>query len=183
MRGNLERQVGQLHEAVLGERVEPRVRRVERDLARPVVGVRPERGRHAVRSLRTATRSVIRGADRGPLVPVSRTRPASSANSHSSGRVSRGSMISSTRNASAVLNGDWRAVSRCSISARSASGSSAASSCALYAASMPPSSGRLPQFPDGHANRYESRDASWCAAPATPYTLRTITEHHGVVAW
>ena len=43
--------------------------------------------------------------------------------------------------------------------------------------------GRLPQFPDGHANRYESFDASWCAAPATPYTLRTITEHHGVVAW
>ena len=52
-----------------------------------------------------------------------------------------------------------------------------------YAASMPPSSGRLPQLPDGHAYRYDSRDASWCAAPATPYTLRTITEHHGTVAW
>src|SRR3546814_5941471 len=39
-------------------------------------------------------------------VRLSSTRHASSANSHSSGRVSRGSMISSTPNFSAVRNGE-----------------------------------------------------------------------------
>ena len=38
--------------------------------------------------------------------PGSRSFAARLANSHSSGRVSRGSMISSTRNASAVRNGE-----------------------------------------------------------------------------
>ena len=130
MLGDLEREIGQLHEAARGEHVESRVRRVERDLARPVVGVRPEdaRSRGGGSSRQVVARSLRRRWSRsgaqtvGPLVPFCRTRAASSANSQSSGRVSRGSMISSTRNASAVLNGDWRAASRCSISARSASG-------------------------------------------------------------
>ena len=53
---------------------------------------------------------------------------ARSAQSHRSGRVSRGSMISSTPNRSAVRNGERTAFNRVSISARSATGSSAASS-------------------------------------------------------
>ena len=68
-------------------------------------------------------------------------------------------MISSIMNASAVLNGLRARARRASISARSAAGSSAASSWARYAASIPPSSGSDPHSPDGQANRYENRDA------------------------
>ena len=52
---------------------------------------------------------------------------ASLTQSHSSGRVSRGSMISSTPNRSAVRNGLRTASSRARISASSAAGSSDAS--------------------------------------------------------
>jgi len=73
------------------------------------------------------------------------------ANSHRSGRVSRGSTISSIQNASAERNGERSLFSRSSISAIFAFGSAAASRSARYAASIPPSSGREPQRPDGHA--------------------------------
>ena len=82
--------------------------------------------------------------------------------------MSRGSTISSIMNASAVRNGSRARASRASISARRAAGSSAASSWARYAASIPPSSGSDPHSPDGHANREAKRDAFWWAAPATP---------------
>ena len=59
--------------------------------------------------------------------PVLTSSCARSAQSHSSRRVSRGSMISSMPNFSAVRNGERTAFRRSSISARSAAGSSAAS--------------------------------------------------------
>src|SRR5439155_26929110 len=83
--------------------------------------------------------------------PGSRRGAASSAKSHNSGRVTRGSMISSTMNDSAVRNGERTRCMRASISAFSASGSSACSSWALNAASIPPSRGNEPQSPYGHA--------------------------------
>ncbi len=58
-------------------------------------------------------------------------------------------MISSTQNASAVLNGERSAFSRASISAIFASGSGAASISARYAASTPPSNGNDPQLAEG----------------------------------
>ena len=73
------------------------------------------------------------------------------ANSHSSRRVSRGSMISSTQKLSAVRNGERNRFSRASISSSFACGSSAASISARYAASIPPSSGSEPQLADGQA--------------------------------
>ena len=73
------------------------------------------------------------------------------AKSVSSGRVSRGSMISSTQYASAVRNGERSAFNRASISACLAGLSSAASISARYAASIPPSNGNDPQLADGHA--------------------------------
>ena len=57
----------------------------------------------------------------------------------------------SIENCSAVRKGESTAVSRASISARSATGSSAASSSRLKAASRPPAIGSEPQLPDGHA--------------------------------
>ena len=62
--------------------------------------------------------------ERGPGV---RSGSARSANSHSSLRVSRGSMISSTQKVSAVRNGERSALSRASISASLALRSGAAS--------------------------------------------------------
>src|SRR3546814_3835184 len=78
-------------------------------------------------------------------VRLSSTRHASSANSHSSGRVSRGSMISSTPNFSAVRNGERTRFRRSRIASRCASGSAATSNSLLYATSTPPSIGRLPE--------------------------------------
>ena len=63
-------------------------------------------------------------------------------------------MISSTEKRSAVRKGEVTASSRAAISARSASGSSAA----------------------------YRREPSPCPAPATPYTLRTRTDTHGTLA-
>ena len=60
----------------------------------------------------------------GPGVSTGQARRAKS---QSSLRVSRGSMISSTQNASAVRNGDRSFCSRCSISLSLATGFSAAS--------------------------------------------------------
>src|SRR5439155_24775300 len=59
--------------------------------------------------------------------PGRRRGAASSANSQSSGRVSRGSMISSIQNVSAERKGERSLLSRVSISAIFARGSSAAS--------------------------------------------------------
>src|SRR5437764_822809 len=84
---------------------------------------------------------------------------------------------------SAVRNGERTAFSRSSISARSATGSSAASRSRRYAASMPPSIGSEPQSPDGHAYRRFSACAFPWPAPATPNTLRTRIETHGTLAW
>ena len=83
--------------------------------------------------------------------PTVRIGAAMFANSHSSRRVSRGSIISSTQKLSAVRNGDRSLFSRASISSNFASGSSAASISARYAASIPPSSGSDPQLADGQA--------------------------------
>ena len=72
-----------------------------------------------------------RGGVRAPWGPPQLAPTSSwarSAQSQRIGRVSRGSMISSTPNRSAVRNGERTAFSRASISARSATGSSAASS-------------------------------------------------------
>ena len=74
--------------------------------------------------------------------------------SHNSFLVSLGSIISSTENFSAVLKGDLTWLSLSSISFNSSSGLSDFSKSDLYAASIPPSSGKDPQSPDGHANLY-----------------------------
>ena len=84
-------------------------------------------------------------------LPGVRNGSASRAKSHSSARVRRGSMISSTQKRSALRKGERSAFSRSSISASLAFGSGAASISARYAASMPPSSGRLPQVADSPA--------------------------------
>src|SRR6185437_16150458 len=86
--------------------------------------------------------------------PGVRSGAAMLANSHSNGLVSRGSMISSIRNASADRNGERSRSSRSPISASFVAGSGAASISARYAASTPPSNGSDPQLPDGHAYRF-----------------------------
>src|SRR5262249_7699235 len=83
--------------------------------------------------------------------PGSRSGAARLANSQSSGRVSRGSTISSIQNVSAERNGErsfWR---RSSISASLAAGSAAASISAREAASIPPPSRSEPPPPARHA--------------------------------
>ena len=74
------------------------------------------------------------------------------ANSHNNRLVSRGSIISSARKDSAVLNGDLTISILYSISSNNLSGSSDFSKSDLKAASIPPSIGSDPQSPDGQAN-------------------------------
>src|SRR5258706_1943949 len=74
---------------------------------------------------------------------------APSTHSHSNGLVSRGSMISSTPNASAVRSGERKRFSDSSISRRRASGLGDASISRRDAACTPPSTDSDPQSPDG----------------------------------
>ena len=108
-------------------------------------------GRDRARGRRLAAGDLDYGRILKVVRPRSRQGSASRANSHNSGRVSRGSMISSTQNVSAVRNGERSLLSRSSISRSLASGSGAASISARYAASMPPSSGSEPHYADGQA--------------------------------
>src|SRR5215469_10853013 len=108
---------------------------------------------------------------------------ASCTQSHSSGLVSRGSMISSTPNRSAVRNGLRTESRRARISASNAAGSSALSRSARYAASIPPSTGSDPQSADGHAQRRTIRWRFVRPAPPTPKTRRTMISAPGTPAW
>jgi acyl-CoA synthetase (AMP-forming)/AMP-acid ligase II len=94
----------------------------------------------------------------GPGGSVSSTSYAPATHSHSNGRVSAGSMTSSTRNASAVRNGERTPSSPAASRALSSAASAPASSSRRRnATSRPPSIGSDPQSPDGQATRQPYR--------------------------
>ena len=115
--------------------------------------------------------------------PGVRTGSASRAKSHSSERVPRGSMISSTQKVSAVRNGERSLFSRSSISAslalRIVGGVDIGAVGRLDAAFQRQ---RAPATPTARRSAVKP-PAGWCAAPATPKALRMMNVHHGTVVW
>ena len=86
------------------------------------------------------------------VIPVFLNGADKSANSHIILRVCLGSIISSIRKDSADLKGDLNLFNLVVIFCNSNLGSFAFSISDLYAASIPPSSGKDPQRAEGHAN-------------------------------
>ena len=86
------------------------------------------------------------------VIPVFLRGADKSANSHIILRVCLGSIISSIKKDSADLTGDLNLFNLAVIFCSSDSGSFELAMSDLYAASIPPSSGKDPQRAEGHAN-------------------------------
>ena len=104
---------------------------------------------------------------------TSRLRAASRTR-HNIGRVSRGSIISSTPNASAVRKGEVKARNSSSSSCSRATGSVALSISRLKATETPPSRGKEPHSADGYAILRSSPTLACCRHPGHP----VATPHH-----